>query len=139
MKIGHPSPPDLWNHDIGVVSPRRIQISKNLDTKIVETKDFGHCGLASAKRHGLDHLRANDGLWTRLDVTVGLWKFLEWLESLPCAMNLHNAVTVSQQRLGKRVAQLSAARMNEVCAALCFSLGAMRASCWGIPLLPVFP
>jgi mRNA interferase MazF len=41
----------------------------------------------------------------------------------PCAVNLHNAVTASQQRLRKRVAQLSAARMNEVCAALQFSLG----------------
>ena len=41
----------------------------------------------------------------------------------PCAVNLHNAVTVSQQRLGKRVAQLSSARMNEVSAALRFSLG----------------
>jgi hypothetical protein len=41
----------------------------------------------------------------------------------PCAVNLHNAVTVSQQRLGKRVAQLSPARMNEVCAALRFSPG----------------
>jgi len=41
----------------------------------------------------------------------------------PCAVNLHNAVTISQQRLGKRVAQLSSARMNEVCAALRFSLG----------------
>ncbi len=41
----------------------------------------------------------------------------------PCAVNLHNAVTVSQQRLGKRVAQLSPARMNQVCAALLFSLG----------------
>jgi hypothetical protein len=41
----------------------------------------------------------------------------------PCAVNLHHAVTVSQQRLGKRVAQLSSARMNEVCAALRFSLG----------------
>ena len=41
----------------------------------------------------------------------------------PCAVNLHNAVTVSQQRLGKRVAQLSSARMNEICAALRFSLG----------------
>ena len=38
-------------------------------------------------------------------------------------LNLHNAVTVSQHRLGKRVAQLSSARMNEVCAALRFSLG----------------
>src|ERR1700684_4679308 len=41
----------------------------------------------------------------------------------PCAVKLHNAVTVSQQRLGKRAAQLSSARMNEVCAALRFSLG----------------
>jgi mRNA-degrading endonuclease toxin of MazEF toxin-antitoxin module len=41
----------------------------------------------------------------------------------PCAVNLYNAVTVSQQRLGRRVAQLSAARMNELCAALRFSLG----------------
>jgi mRNA-degrading endonuclease toxin of MazEF toxin-antitoxin module len=39
----------------------------------------------------------------------------------PCAVNLHNAVTVSQQR--PRVAQLNSARMNEVCAALRFSLG----------------
>ena len=28
----------------------------------------------------------------------------------PCAVKLYNAVTVSQQRLGRRVAQLSAAR-----------------------------
>jgi hypothetical protein len=40
----------------------------------------------------------------------------------PGAVNLYNAVAVSQQRLGRRVAQLSAARMNEVCAALRFSL-----------------
>lgn len=40
-----------------------------------------------------------------------------------CAVNLHNAVTVSQQRMGKRVTQLSSARMNQVCAALHFSLG----------------
>jgi mRNA interferase MazF len=40
-----------------------------------------------------------------------------------CAVNLHNAVTVSQGRLGKRVAQLSSSRMNEICAALRFSLG----------------
>jgi hypothetical protein len=32
----------------------------------------------------------------------------------PCAVSLHHAVTVSQPRLGKRVAQLSSARMNEV-------------------------
>lgn len=41
----------------------------------------------------------------------------------PCAVNLHNALTVSQQRLGKRVAQLGAVRMKEICRALRFSLG----------------
>jgi mRNA interferase MazF len=40
-----------------------------------------------------------------------------------CAVNLHNAVTVSQQHLGKRVARLSPARMTQICAALGFSLG----------------
>jgi len=41
----------------------------------------------------------------------------------PCAVNLHNTVTVWQQRLGKRVAQLSSFRMREICGALRFSLG----------------
>ena len=41
----------------------------------------------------------------------------------PCAVNLHNAVTISQRRLGRRVAQLSSLRMGEICAALRFSLG----------------
>ena len=41
----------------------------------------------------------------------------------PCAVNLHNAVTISQNRLGRRVAQLSSLRMREVCAALRFSVG----------------
>jgi len=40
-----------------------------------------------------------------------------------CAVNLHNAVTISQDRLGMRVARLSSVRMNEICAALRFSLG----------------
>jgi mRNA interferase MazF len=40
-----------------------------------------------------------------------------------CAVNLHNAVTVSQDRLGARVGHLSPTRMNEICAALGFSLG----------------
>lgn len=40
-----------------------------------------------------------------------------------CAVNLHNAVTVSQDRLGARVGHLSPMRMNEICAALRFSLG----------------
>jgi mRNA interferase MazF len=41
----------------------------------------------------------------------------------PCAVNLHNAVTVSQARLGRRVASLNESRMQEICAALRFSLG----------------
>ena len=41
----------------------------------------------------------------------------------PCAVNLHSAGIVSQDRLGKRVAQLSSQRMSEICAALRFSLG----------------
>jgi mRNA interferase MazF len=41
----------------------------------------------------------------------------------PCAVNLHNAITVSQERLGKRQAQLGSVRMSEICAALRFSLG----------------
>jgi mRNA interferase MazF len=40
-----------------------------------------------------------------------------------CAVNLHNAVTVSQARLGRRVASVGWERMQEVCAALRFSLG----------------
>ncbi len=41
----------------------------------------------------------------------------------PCAVNLHNVVTVSKGRLGRRVAQLHTSRMSEICAALRFSLG----------------
>ena len=41
----------------------------------------------------------------------------------PCAVNLHNAVTISQDRLGKRVASLNSVRMKQVCTALRFSLG----------------
>lgn len=40
-----------------------------------------------------------------------------------CAVNLHNAITISKDRLGKRLAQLSSPRMNEICAALRFCLG----------------
>ncbi len=40
-----------------------------------------------------------------------------------CAVNLHHAITVSRQCLGRRVCQLSPARMDEVRAALRFSLG----------------
>jgi mRNA interferase MazF len=41
----------------------------------------------------------------------------------PCAVNLHNAVTVAQTRLGRHVSSLSVARMQQVCSALRFSLG----------------
>jgi mRNA interferase MazF len=41
----------------------------------------------------------------------------------PCAVNLHNAVTVSQERLGKRVGRLTPPRMREICAALRFAMG----------------
>jgi len=41
----------------------------------------------------------------------------------PCAVNLHNAITISQERLGKRVASLGGERMREVCSALRFALG----------------
>jgi mRNA-degrading endonuclease toxin of MazEF toxin-antitoxin module len=41
----------------------------------------------------------------------------------PCAVNLHNALTVSQQRLGRRVARLDARRMRQICSALSFSPG----------------
>ena len=40
-----------------------------------------------------------------------------------CAVNLHNVVTVAQGRLSRRVAGLSATRMEEVCAALRFAVG----------------
>ena len=39
-----------------------------------------------------------------------------------CVVHLHNAVTISQARLGKRVGGLSRQRMQEVCAAVRFSL-----------------
>jgi len=43
----------------------------------------------------------------------------------PCAVNLHNAVTVSQGRLGGEC-RLNDTRLSEVCAALRFSLGCDR-------------
>jgi mRNA interferase MazF len=42
---------------------------------------------------------------------------------VPCAANLHNMITISQNRLGRRIAQLSPLRMREICTALRFSLG----------------
>ena len=40
-----------------------------------------------------------------------------------CVVDLHNAVTVSQERLANRITSLSEERMHEVCIALRFSLG----------------
>lgn len=44
----------------------------------------------------------------------------------PCAINLHNLVTVARQGLGRRLTRLSEDRMREVCAALAFALGCDR-------------
>jgi mRNA interferase MazF len=41
----------------------------------------------------------------------------------PCAVNLHNLVTVAQEDLGRRVAQLGPEKMRLVCAAIGFALG----------------
>jgi len=41
----------------------------------------------------------------------------------PCAVNLHNVVTVAKEGLGRRLAQLGDQRMREVCRALAFALG----------------
>jgi len=41
----------------------------------------------------------------------------------PCAVNLHNVMTVNQANLGRRVAELSPLRMRQVCSALAFALG----------------
>jgi mRNA interferase MazF len=41
----------------------------------------------------------------------------------PCAINLHNLVTVSQHRLGRRLTQLTSTRMGEICSRLRFALG----------------
>jgi mRNA interferase MazF len=40
-----------------------------------------------------------------------------------CVVNLHHPMTVSRQKLGKRIAQLDSARMHEIGAALWFAVG----------------
>ena len=40
----------------------------------------------------------------------------------PCAVNLHNLVTVSKAGLGRRLTALSDERMREVCGAIAFAL-----------------
>lgn len=42
---------------------------------------------------------------------------------VPCAVNLHNVVTVSKAHLGRRVAMLTPERLREICGALGFALG----------------
>ena len=44
----------------------------------------------------------------------------------PCAVNLHNVITVSQERVGRRICQLPDTRMDDVCAALEFAIGCGR-------------
>jgi mRNA-degrading endonuclease toxin of MazEF toxin-antitoxin module len=41
----------------------------------------------------------------------------------PCAVNLHNIVTVPKAGLGRRLAQLDERRLDEICAAIAFALG----------------
>jgi mRNA interferase MazF len=41
----------------------------------------------------------------------------------PCAVNLHNVLTVSKTLLGRRVTTLSSERLSEICAAIGFALG----------------
>ena len=41
----------------------------------------------------------------------------------PCAVNLHNVMTVAKDDMGRRVAQLGDERMREVCRALAFAVG----------------
>ncbi len=43
----------------------------------------------------------------------------------PCAVNLHNLVTVPNGWLGRRVATLSPERLDEICSALGFALGCL--------------
>ena len=41
----------------------------------------------------------------------------------PCAVNLHNLVTVAKSGLGRHVATLGGERMREICAAIAFAIG----------------
>lgn len=44
----------------------------------------------------------------------------------PCAINLHNVVTVPKAHLGRCVASLSPERLEEICSALGFALGCLE-------------
>src|SRR5277367_664645 len=75
----YPHPPAYVESSLYGEIRCKIPFSKSLDTKILETKDFGSRGVSLANRHGLDNDCAREGLRTRLDVTGGLWKFLSGL------------------------------------------------------------
>ena len=51
--------------------------------------------------------------------------FLDEVDGMngPCAINLHQILTVPKDRLGKRIGALSPERTQELCAALRFALG----------------
>jgi mRNA-degrading endonuclease toxin of MazEF toxin-antitoxin module len=53
------------------------------------------------------------------EVTLGIDEGMKQ----PCAVNLHNLVTVAQVHIGRRIAQLSESRMRDVCRAVAFALG----------------
>jgi mRNA interferase MazF len=53
------------------------------------------------------------------EITLGVDEGMK----VPCAVNLHNLVTVRQDAIGRRLGQLTLGRMREVCAALAFALG----------------
>jgi mRNA-degrading endonuclease toxin of MazEF toxin-antitoxin module len=44
----------------------------------------------------------------------------------PCAVNLHNIITVPKAGLGRRVALLDERRLDQICAAMAFALGCGR-------------
>ena len=41
----------------------------------------------------------------------------------PCAVNLHNVVTVPKRYLGSRITQLNPSRIEQICTAMNFALG----------------
>ncbi len=51
--------------------------------------------------------------------------FLDEVDGLkgPCAVNLHQILTVPKDRLGKRIGALSADRTQELCTAIRYALG----------------
>lgn len=44
----------------------------------------------------------------------------------PCAVNLHNIVTLPKTALGRKIGTLSDERLHEICGALAFALGCVQ-------------